>query len=121
MPGSELLRRLNARDETPAGPAWVTLRSTADQVVTPVDSAALDGALDVAVQDLCPGRHHLPRRPAGRPGHPGPGRVRARRGSAGAAVRRPLLRPSSDPQAVNKVGLDDEFVHGLWPERVDEW
>ncbi|GAA1841517.1 lipase family alpha/beta hydrolase [Microlunatus capsulatus] len=54
VPGSELLRRLNARDETPAGPAWVTLRSTADQVVTPVDSAALDGALDVAVQDLCP-------------------------------------------------------------------
>ena len=55
VPGSGLLRRLNARDETPAGPAWVTLRSTADQVVTPVDSAALDGALDVAVQDLCPG------------------------------------------------------------------
>lgn len=54
VPGSELLRRLNARDETPAGPAWVTLRSTSDQVVTPVGSAVLDGALDVAVQDLCP-------------------------------------------------------------------
>ncbi|SDT32331.1 Triacylglycerol esterase/lipase EstA, alpha/beta hydrolase fold [Friedmanniella luteola] len=54
VPGSALLRRLNARDETPAGPGWVTLRSTADQVVTPVDSAALDGALDVVVQDLCP-------------------------------------------------------------------
>ena len=54
VPGSELLRRLNARDETPAGPVWVTLLSTADQVVTPVGSAALDGALDVRVQDLCP-------------------------------------------------------------------
>lgn len=54
VPGSELLRRLNARDETPPGPAWVTLRSTADQVVTPVESAGLDGALDVVVQDLCP-------------------------------------------------------------------
>ena len=55
VPGSDLLRRLNARDETPDGPAWVTLRSTGDQVVTPVDSAALDGALNVVVQDLCPG------------------------------------------------------------------
>jgi triacylglycerol lipase len=55
VPGSELLRRLNAGDETPEGPAWVTLRSTADQVVTPVDSAALEGAVDVVVQDLCPG------------------------------------------------------------------
>ena len=33
---------------------WVTLRSTTDQVVTPVASAALEGALDVVVQDLCP-------------------------------------------------------------------
>ena len=55
VPDSDLLRRLNARDETPDGPAWVTLRSTADQVVTPVDSAALEGALNVVVQDLCPG------------------------------------------------------------------
>ena len=54
VPGSDLLRRLNARDETPAGPAWVTIRSTADQVVTPVGSAALDGALNLVVQDACP-------------------------------------------------------------------
>lgn len=54
VPDSALLRRLNAQDETPAGPLWVTLRSTSDQVVTPVQSAALDGALDVVVQDLCP-------------------------------------------------------------------
>ncbi len=53
-PDSDLLRRLNAGDETPAGPRWVTIRSTADRVVTPVDSAALDGALDLVVQDTCP-------------------------------------------------------------------
>jgi triacylglycerol lipase len=53
VPDSSLLRRLNAGDETPDGPAWVTLRSTADQVVVPVDSAALEGALDVVVQDVC--------------------------------------------------------------------
>jgi triacylglycerol lipase len=55
VPGSDLLRRLNAGDETPAGPAWVTVRTTSDRVVTPVDSAALEGALNVVVQDVCPG------------------------------------------------------------------
>jgi len=55
VPGSDLLRRLAAGDETPDGPAWVTVRTTADRVVTPDGSAALDGALNVVVQDACPG------------------------------------------------------------------
>jgi hypothetical protein len=55
IPDSDLLRRLNAGDETPAGPLWATIRSTTDQVVTPVDSAALSGALNIVVQDVCPG------------------------------------------------------------------
>ena len=55
VPGSDLLRRLNARNETPPGPAWVTVRSTTDRVVTPVESAALAGALNLVVQDGCPG------------------------------------------------------------------
>ena len=54
LPDSTLLRRLNAGDETPAGPAWATVRSSADQVVTPTASAALDGALNMLVQDYCP-------------------------------------------------------------------
>ena len=54
LPDSGLLRRLNAGDETPAGPAWATVRSSRDQVVTPTSSASLDGALDVLVQDVCP-------------------------------------------------------------------
>ena len=54
VPDSDLLRRLNARDETPAGPVWVTVRSAADRVVTPVESAALDGALNLLIQDACP-------------------------------------------------------------------
>lgn len=54
VPDSDLLRRLNAGDETPDGPRWATVRSTADRVVTPVDSAALEGALNVVVQDVCP-------------------------------------------------------------------
>jgi pimeloyl-ACP methyl ester carboxylesterase len=53
---SDLIRQLNAGDETPAGPSWTTLRSSSDRTVTPTDSASLQGALDVLVQDVCPGR-----------------------------------------------------------------
>jgi triacylglycerol lipase len=67
IPDSDLLRRLNAGDETPDGPMWATIRSTTDQVVTPVDSAALSGALNIVVQDACPGstaaHGDLPRHP----------------------------------------------------------
>jgi triacylglycerol lipase len=54
-PDSDLLRRLNAGDETPDGPLWATVRSRADRVVTPTDSATLSGAVNVEVQDVCPG------------------------------------------------------------------
>ena len=52
--GSDLLRRLDAGDETPDGPRWVTVRTEDDHIVTPSDSAELDGALNLDVQDLCP-------------------------------------------------------------------
>jgi triacylglycerol esterase/lipase EstA (alpha/beta hydrolase family) len=52
---STLLRRLNAGDETPAGPTWVSFWTTQDQTVRPPDSARLDGALNVPVQSVCPG------------------------------------------------------------------
>ncbi len=51
---SDLLRRLNAGDETPAGPTWVSIWTTGDQTVTPPDSARLSGALNVPVQSVCP-------------------------------------------------------------------
>ena len=50
---SPVLRQLNSGDETPDGPSWVSIWSTADTTVTPPDSARLDGALDVAVQSVC--------------------------------------------------------------------
>ena len=53
-PDSGLLRQLNAGDETPDGPVWITVRSTDDEVVTPTASAALNGALNLVVQDFCP-------------------------------------------------------------------
>jgi triacylglycerol esterase/lipase EstA (alpha/beta hydrolase family) len=55
VPDSPLLTRLNSGDETPDGPAWVSIWSTVDEVVTPPDSARLDGALDLTVQGVCPG------------------------------------------------------------------
>lgn len=54
-PDSDLLRALNAGDETPEGPAWVSVWTTDDETVTPPDSAALEGAVDVVVQEVCPG------------------------------------------------------------------
>jgi triacylglycerol lipase len=53
-PDSALLRALNAKDETPAGPRFVSVWSTSDDVVVPPDSARLDGALDLTVQSVCP-------------------------------------------------------------------
>ncbi len=67
-PDSALLAALNRGDETPAGPAWVSIWTTDDEVVTPPDSARLAGALDIPVQDVCPGRQvthgQLPTDPA---------------------------------------------------------
>ncbi len=66
-PGSDLLDALNRGDETPDGPLWLSLWTTADRVVTPPDSARLDGATDLVLQDLCPGattsHSDLPRDP----------------------------------------------------------
>lgn len=54
-PDSPLLERLNAGDETPAGPSWVSIWSDRDRVVTPPTSARLDGALNITLQSVCPG------------------------------------------------------------------
>jgi triacylglycerol esterase/lipase EstA (alpha/beta hydrolase family) len=52
-PDSALIRQLNAGDETPSGPSWVSIWSDDDRVVFPPDSATLDGALDIALQSVC--------------------------------------------------------------------
>ena len=51
---SSLLAGLNAGDETPAGPTWVSIWTRDDDVVVPPDSAVLRGATNVTVQDVCP-------------------------------------------------------------------
>lgn len=54
-PDSDLLRGLNAGDETADGPRWVALWTTDDQTVVPPESGALEGALELPIQDVCPG------------------------------------------------------------------
>ncbi len=64
---SDLLSRLNAGDETPEGPTWVSIWTEQDETVTPPDSARLDGAVNIPVQSVCPGvqvgHGELPRNP----------------------------------------------------------
>jgi triacylglycerol lipase len=54
-PDSSLLQNLNAGDETPAGPQFVSIWSTADETVLPPDSARLDGAINLTLQAICVG------------------------------------------------------------------
>lgn len=53
--GSNVLDRLNRGDETPDGPAWLSMWSTADEVVTPPSSSRLAGAVNAPLQSVCPG------------------------------------------------------------------
>jgi len=53
-PDSALLRSLNAGDESPPGPRWVSIWTNLDRVVVPVTSASLQGSLAFAVQSVCP-------------------------------------------------------------------
>lgn len=50
---SDVIRRLNAGDETPVGPTWVSIWTTQDQTVTPPDTARLDGAINIEIQSVC--------------------------------------------------------------------
>jgi len=54
-PDSDLLRALNAGDETPDGPRFISIWTTSDHIVTPPESAHLDGAINIPVQTVCAG------------------------------------------------------------------
>ncbi|MTD55145.1 lipase [Amycolatopsis sp. RM579] len=53
-PGSALLRQLE-QQALPTGLPWLSVWTELDEVVTPPDSARLDGAVNVPLQQVCPG------------------------------------------------------------------
>ena len=53
-PGSALLAQLRSPVSTP--PQWLSIWTEQDQTVVPPDSARLAGAVNVDIQDACPGR-----------------------------------------------------------------
>ena len=59
--GSHLLRALDSQpDETPGAVSYTTVRSLTDETVQPQTGArpasALEGAVNIVIQDVCPGR-----------------------------------------------------------------
>jgi len=55
-PASDVLAKLNAGrgGETPAGPVFVSLWTSHDEVVIPPESAVLAGGLNIRIQSVCP-------------------------------------------------------------------
>ena len=56
---SQFLKALNAGGETPDGPSYTSIYSLTDEVVPelpPPSTSRLDGARNIALQDVCPGR-----------------------------------------------------------------
>jgi hypothetical protein len=59
VPGSAFLKALNGGDETPGDVSYTSIYSLTDEVVPelpPPSTSVIEGARNVAIQDLCPGR-----------------------------------------------------------------
>ncbi|MFE5914290.1 esterase/lipase family protein [Streptomyces wedmorensis] len=54
--GSNFLVALNAVDETPGSVSYTNLYSLTDEAIVPVTTAPLDGARNISMQGVCPGR-----------------------------------------------------------------
>ena len=58
--GSKFTEAINRGDETPGAISYTSISSQFDELVQPIETAVIDGASNVLVQDLCPARpvHH---------------------------------------------------------------
>jgi len=52
-PRSSFLQDLNSGDETPEGASYYSIWTAFDLTVTPPQSAELEGAINIRVQDIC--------------------------------------------------------------------
>ena len=100
---SDLLSRLNAGDETPEGPTWVSIWTTQDRDVTPPDSARLEGALNLPVQSVCAQARYRARRSAARARWSRRWCCPARARGAGRARRRTTAPASAADQAADQA------------------
>lgn len=92
-PNSSLLDELNAGDQPPAGPSFVSIWTTHDDVVLPPNSASIPGALDFTVQSVCAGD---PVRHSGLPSDPVVGAIVLAELAPGPPVAAPRVScPSS--------------------------
>ena len=105
--GSKLLGAINGQpDETPGKTSYTTVRSLTDETVQPQGgkhpTSSLDGASNILIQDVCPGRADEPHRQRGRLGLVRRVRRRDRAQGAGrprAVPGRRLRPPASAPDS----------------------
>ena len=55
--GSAFQAVLNSGDTTPGRVSMTSVYSLTDEIIQPVPVAAIEGAVNIAVQDICPGRY----------------------------------------------------------------
>ena len=54
---SSFLAALNSGDETPDTVSYTSVYTQTDELVVPATTAVLDGAVNISIQSLCPGRY----------------------------------------------------------------
>ena len=55
-PTSKFIAALNRGDETPGRVHYTSIYTTTDELVQPTGTQALEGAVNILIQDVCPGR-----------------------------------------------------------------
>jgi Lipase (class 2) len=101
IPDSDLLRRLNAGDETPAGPLWATIRSTTVNDGQRSDARRLRCAVwgaEYRRPGCVSGRYCCARRSSSASRRVGRSRFGAGRWNTGGTRRRPLLIRRRSPE-----------------------